>query len=182
MTDAALNIYGSEALKVTIQPQTDIHFEVSQARDQIQSCTKLIAGKVLSRYLKGMMKLHCIFRLFLLALIFLFLLALIFAVGANGVVMASNDVMHQKNCIHTSADDIPSDHAHHGHSDHQDSADNATPEHDHETCMMHACSAVTIEAHGAGEIPIALSAVLAAAEHELTPLGLAENFLRPPNT
>ncbi len=128
---------------------------------------------MLRRYLEEMMKLHCIFRIFLLALIF--------AVGANGIVMASNDVMHKENCIHTDAGDTLTDHPVHGHSDHHDTADNAAPGHDHETCMMHACSAITFEALAAGEIPASLSAVLTTSEHELAPLGLAENFLRPPN-
>ena len=111
-----------------------------------------------------------------------FLFALIFAVEANGVVMASNNVMHQKNCIYTSTDASPTTHAHQGHAHDHDTADNATPEHDHETSMMDACSEITCEAFGTVEIPIFPSATLTASEHELTALKRVENLLRPPIT
>ncbi|MFD1160482.1 hypothetical protein [Roseovarius aestuarii] len=125
-------------------------------------------------YLNGMVSLNNFFQVFLLALIF--------SVGANGVVMASNDVLHQKNCIHTSVDETPLAHDHSGHADHAEASNDAAPEHDHNTCMMHACSAVVCEVHGAFAAPIFLSAVLTVTEQPLTPLGLAESFLRPPNT
>ena len=110
-----------------------------------------------------------------------FLLALVFAMATNGVVMASNDVMHQKNCVHAPADEAQQIHVHQGHDGHHDAESDTIAAHDHNTCMMHACSAVAYEGHGLIVRPIALSMALTATERELIPLGLACDFLRPPN-
>ncbi len=111
-----------------------------------------------------------------------FLFALIFAVGANGVVMASNDVMHQKHCVHANVDQALTTHDHAGHSDHHETSNDAAPEHDHNTCMMHACSAVVNEAYGTVALPVFLSSAQRAPEIELTALERVDGPLRPPNT
>ncbi len=87
--------------------------------------------------------------------------------GANGVVMASNDVMHQKNCVHANVDQAPTTHDHAGHSDHHETSNDAAPEHDHNTCMMHACSAVVNEAYGTVALPVFLSSAQRAPEIRL---------------
>ena len=111
-----------------------------------------------------------------------FLLALIVAIAANGVAMASNVVMHQDNCAHAASDSpyaapMVMDHAS------QPAASGETaPDHDHETCMMHACSAVAYEASEAVVISVLLSAAIVSKEQELVALNRANGLLRPPNT
>lgn len=73
-------------------------------------------------------------------------IAIVFAITLNGVAMAANDLSHQVHCLNAfedSADHATMDHAH----DHEGvAAKHATPGHDHETCMMHACPALSEEA------------------------------------
>ena len=112
----------------------------------------------------------------------IFVLTLVFAVGSNGVVMASSDVVNQDHCLHAAAKADYVSHVHDSYAASHESSDNALQEHDHETCMMHAFSAVAYEAHGAAEMQPALSAVLSAIEHEFLALERSDNLLRPPNT
>jgi ABC-type Zn2+ transport system substrate-binding protein/surface adhesin len=111
-----------------------------------------------------------------------FLLTLIFAVGANSVVMASGTVMGQEHCLQTGAEDAQTGHAHADNTDHDESTGNSASDHDHETCMMHACSAIAYEAHGPVEMPLTLSVVLSADAHEFIKFENRDSLLRPPNT
>ncbi len=115
-----------------------------------------------------------------------FLLALIVALASNGVVMASSGVMHQEHCVQASADEAQTAHnsAHSAvdHANHDAATGDTALDHDHETCMTHACSAVAYDAHGSVAIPMSLSAATASIAHELVALERAESLLRPPNT
>lgn len=111
-----------------------------------------------------------------------FLLSLIMAMAANGMAMASNSVMHQGQCAHAASDATQTapmvmDHTHQTATSGETASD-----HDHETCMMHACSAVAYESHGAFAISVLLSAAIASNEKELVALERADGLLRPPNT
>ena len=112
----------------------------------------------------------------------IFVMALIFAVGANGVAMASSDVINQEHCVHAVSDADQIAHDHDNHAANHENSNDAVPEHDHETCMIHGCSAVAYDAHGPVEMPVFLSAVLTATEHEFMVLERSETLLRPPNT
>jgi hypothetical protein len=80
-------------------------------------------------------------------MVVLLMTALVIMTGANGIAMASNEIEHQKHCakaIGVSVQDMATNdgHAH----DHADIATrHAMPEHDHETCMIHACQALSPE-------------------------------------
>lgn len=111
------------------------------------------------------------------------LLALIVALASNGVVMASSGVKHQDNCVEASADGVHtahnSVHSAVDYANHDAATGDTASDHDHETCMTHACSAVAYDAHGSVAIPMAVTALIA---HELVALERAESLLRPPNT
>jgi hypothetical protein len=111
-----------------------------------------------------------------------FLLALIVAIAANGVAMASNSVMNQDHCVHSASDAADSATMAMDHANHPATNGDMSPDHDHETCMMHACSAVAYEAHGAFAISVLPSAAIAVNEHPLVALERADSPLRPPNT
>jgi len=125
-------------------------------------------------YPKEMMYLRVIFQTFLLALIV--------AIAANGAAMASTGVMHQDHCAHAASDATKAAPMVMDHENHSAASDDATSAHDHETCMMHACSAVAYEPSEAVVISVLLSVVISSREQQLLALERADGLLRPPNT
>lgn len=133
-----------------------------------------VASSNTTVYHQGMMGLRVIFQTFLLALIV--------AMAANGVAMASNVAMNQDHCAHSASDAAHAPTMAMDHANHPAASGDTSPDHDHETCMMHACSAVAYEAHGAFAISVLPSAASALNEHTLVALERADSPLRPPNT
>lgn len=80
--------------------------------------------------------------------------AIILTLSVNGVAVAANAIGHQTHCLEAlgeiSHDAMPA-HAHEHEHAHAIAAQHAIPDHDHETCMTHACPALSGDALALGE-------------------------------
>lgn len=114
-------------------------------------------------------------------MIFCLSIAIFFAVSLNGVAMAASDLSAQTHCIGTlddGADQTAMDRAH----DHERVATKSadTPSGDNETCMMHACPALSAEATILREIAEALVSTLVWPEAHGYALERGDDLKRPP--
>ena len=118
-------------------------------------------------------------------------LALIFALSTNGFALAANDVAHQTHCIDAFGEigqdpvvdqahgrgHMPTDHEHEGLA-----AKHTMPDHDHETCLMHACPALSIEAAKLLVLADVLLMKVSWSEQPLHALERPDGLKRPPKT
>lgn len=108
----------------------------------------------------------------------------IVALGTNGMAMAANDVQHQAHCVNASGEtteDARSDHDHeHGHDDMV--AQHTASDHDHDTCMIHACPALSVDTIKLSKLSDTFSDNLNWPEHPLLALELADGLFRPPKS
>ena len=114
------------------------------------------------------------------------LIAVVFAISVNGVAMAANSLGHQTHCVDTfgeNSQDAMSEHAHdHEHDDDGLAAQHATPGHDHETCMIHACPALSNDAIKLRILVNDVFTKLSLPEQPLHTLELADGLKRPPKS
>ena len=113
-------------------------------------------------------------------------ISLIVAISSGGVAMAANDLGHQTHCM-TAVDETSHDtnakHTHNHAHDHDGLVtQHAAPEHDHETCMMHACPALFADATFLAEAADTLLAKLSWPEQPLLALERADGLKRPPKS
>ena len=113
-------------------------------------------------------------------------IAIIFAMSVNGVAMAANGLGHQLHCLDAFGEtlhDAISEHAHeHKHELGDLAAQHATPGHDHETCMIHACPALSGDAITLGELTEFFTAKLSWPELPQHVLERADGMKRPPKS
>ncbi len=110
--------------------------------------------------------------------------AIVFAIGINGVASAANGLEHQTHCIDAigaKANHLPADHADDHHHDDLTSS-HATPGHDHETCMMHACPALSVKPVKCGEVADTILAKLSWPERSMLLFERADGLKRPPKS
>jgi len=117
-------------------------------------------------------------------LIRLLITALVITTGANNVAMASNEIEHQKHCAHAIVDTVQDMAANDGHAhDHADIAKrHAMPDHDHETCLIHACPALSPELSVADERHGVLLTTLVWPETTLIGPARTDDLQRPPKS
>lgn len=111
-------------------------------------------------------------------------IAIIVAVGMSGFAMATNTLEHQMHCLDTSdtaATNDPASLAHHrGHDDAL--AQHADPGHDHATCMLHGCPALSVDATPLRTHAGTLVTKLSWHEQPLLVLHISAGLKRPPRT
>lgn len=111
-------------------------------------------------------------------------IAIIVALGTNGMAMAANDVQHQAHCVNASGEtsqDAGSDRDHEH--DHDGMvAEHTASDHDHDTCMIHACPALSVDTIKLVELLDTFSDKLSWPEHPLLALALADGLYRPPKS
>lgn len=120
-------------------------------------------------------------------------IALIFALSTNGMALAASNVAHQTHCIDAfgeTADvtmlDETLEHNHeqvdHSHEIQGLAAKHTVPDHNHETCMMHACPALSIEAAKLRVLAEILLMKMSWHEESVLVLELSDGLKRPPKT
>lgn len=146
--------------------------------EQRQSETKLVVTQILASYPVGMQ--------FLRSLISCLVIAVVAAISVNGIAMAANDLGHQTHCIDTIggySDETTTGHAHDdGHDDTDLVTQHATPNHDHEACMMHACPGLSANAIKIEEIADVFLAKLTWPERSMYLFERTDGLKRPPKT
>lgn len=117
-------------------------------------------------------------------MVVLLMTALVIMTGANGIAMASNEIEHQKHCAPAIGDTVQNMAANDGHAhDHPDIATrHAMPGHDHETCMIHACPALSPEMSVADEPHGVLVTTLVWPETTLIGPARTDDLQRPPKS
>ena len=115
---------------------------------------------------------------------FCIVVAVVFAVGMNGVAMAANDVGHQAHCIDTFGENSPEVAANHGHEhtlDHSKVvAQHTAPDHDHDTCVIHPCPALSAGSIKLGKLEGTFLNKLSWPDQPLLALERADGLKRPP--
>ena len=116
-------------------------------------------------------------RIFVMSLFAVIILSL----GTNGIAAESSGVSHEIHC----ANSHELTHGDHGveHNRNLESSDNVTSEavqHDHETCMFHACPAMVAKEIDCSAESHLLFVRLQYLDPKLKPNERAENLLRPP--
>ena len=109
-------------------------------------------------------------------------LALIFAIGGNGVAMALEGVDAQENCVHAIETDLREATAGIAHTHEMDGSHHTFSQHDHDTCMLHACPAMFSEHENTVNLAGTLLATMTMQDHTLHVVARAESLHRPPNT
>ncbi len=114
----------------------------------------------------------------------LLMTALVIMTGANGIAMASNEIEHQKHSVHAISDTMQDMAVNDGQvHDHGDiPAGHSMPDHDHETCMIHACSALSTEMSVADEPHGVLLTTLVWPENSLIGPAHTDDLQRPPRS
>lgn len=114
----------------------------------------------------------------------LLMTALVIVTGAHGIAMASNEIEHQKHCVHAISEEMDNVAANDGHvHDHADiSTRHSVPDHDHETCMIHACPALSPESSVAHERHGVLLTTLVWPENSLIAPAHTDDLQRPPRS
>lgn len=117
-------------------------------------------------------------------MVVLLMTALVIMTGANGIAMASNEIEHQKHCAQAIGDTVQNMAANDGHAhDHADIATrHAMPGHDHETCMIHACPALSPEMSVADKRHGVLLTTLVWPETSLIGPAHTDDLQRPPKS
>ena len=117
-------------------------------------------------------------------LLFCLVIAIVFAVGINGVASAANGLEHQTHCIDALDQKAELSKADHADGHHHDDLTNshATPGHDHETCMMHACPALSVKPVKCGEVADTILAKLSWPERSMLLFERADELKRPPKS
>ncbi len=108
--------------------------------------------------------------------------ALIIALSTNGIAMAANDFGHQAHCVDAYVGSSHATDAHQSHDHNGLAAQHAAPDHDHETCMMHACPALSTEAVKLGELADTILTKLVWPERPLQALEHPDGLKRPPKS
>lgn len=112
--------------------------------------------------------------------IYCILIAIVVSISVNGVAMAANELQHQTHCLQ-SPEEADKHHASAHGADHDGTANHhATPGHDHETCMMHACPALSADSPGVITLADVLLAHLSWPDRPLISLGITDGLKRPP--
>lgn len=109
-------------------------------------------------------------------------IAIVFAMTLNGVAAAANDPLHQAHCVDAFGETAEYDAAEHSHDHDGFAAKHATPGHDHETCMMHACPALAAETIKFRAFAETLMATLSWPETPLHALERDDGLKRPPKS
>lgn len=113
-------------------------------------------------------------------------IAVVFAISVNGVAMAANSLGHQTHCVDVpgeTSQDAMSEHARDHEHDHNGlAAQHATPDHDHETCMIHVCPALSVDATKLRRLASGVFTTLSLPEQPLHALELADGLKRPPKS
>ena len=138
--------------------------------------SKVFVFRFVRRYLCGM---H-LMRHLLTCLV----IATVLAVGTNDVASAANGLEHQTHCVDAFDDKAEYSKADHADGHHHDDLTNphTTPGHDHETCMMHACPALSVKAVKFGEVADIMLAKLSWPEHSMHLFERADGLKRPPKS
>lgn len=117
-------------------------------------------------------------------LVGMLIVALVIVTGANSVAMASSEIEHQKHCVDAVDAQIQDMGLHdtnaHDHGD--TSSRHAMPGHDHETCMLHACQALSPEMSAAQEPHHVLLMTLIWPENSLNDPVHKDDLQRPPRS
>lgn len=111
-------------------------------------------------------------------------IAMIVALGTNGMAMAANDVQHQAHCVIASGETSQDARSYHDHEhDHDDMvAQHTASDHDHDTCMIHACPVLSVDTIKLGELSDSFPDKLSWPEHPLLAPALADGLYRPPKS
>jgi hypothetical protein len=118
-------------------------------------------------------------------------IALIFALSTNGLVLAASNIGHQTHCIDafdeavevsTVDEALSHDRVQAGHSHINQGlvAQHSQPNHDHETCEMHACAALSIEARKLLILAEVLLTKMSLPDRAILVFGLSDGLKRPP--
>lgn len=111
-------------------------------------------------------------------------IAIIVAFSTNGVAMAANGIGHQTHCVEVLGETSQDARSMHAHERNRDGmvTQHATPGHDHDTCMIHACLALTVSTSTLGQVTDTFLAMLSWPEQPLLAPRLAEDLKRPPKS
>lgn len=118
-------------------------------------------------------------------------LALICALGTNGIAFAASNVAHQTHCndavvdtanVTAVGETLGHNHEQVGHAHENQGlvAQHTMPDHDHETCMMHACPALSVEAQKLRCLAGVLLVKVSWPEESILVLEFADGLKRPP--
>lgn len=119
-----------------------------------------------------------VMRIFITSWVFVFA----FSIGINGIAAAASGVAHEIHCADRldGADNLGADHGQKLH--HIEDLATSDAEHDHESCMLHACPALFPEADKHEAEPHQLLTKLLFVDPPLQVFERVESLHRPPNT